>query len=320
MEKAPYFSDIADGPDDGAAWWLTASDGVRIRIGLWSHAAKSGTVLLFPGRTEYIEKYGRTARQLGARGFATLAIDWRGQGISDRMVDDAATGHVHWFLDYQNDVTAMVAAAETLNLPRPYFLVAHSMGGCIGLRALHQGLPVAAAVFSAPMWGIRLAPSTRPAAWALAWSSKLMGFGHRYAPGTNSSSYVVTAPFEDNMLTTDADMFAYMKDQIIAHPEMALGGPSLRWLHEALLETRELDRMPSPATPTITFLGSNERIVDPSRVTARMDRWSNGHLEVVDGAEHEVLMEGAAVQSRIFDQMAAFFADHAAQSRNTANA
>jgi lysophospholipase len=139
-----------------------------------------------------------------------------------------------------------------------------------------------------------------------------MGFGHRYAPGTSAESYVVTAPFEDNMLSTDPGMFAYMKDQALAHPELALGGPSLRWLHEALSETRELDRMASPATPTITFLGGNERIVDPTRVVARMERWPNGRLEMIDGAEHEVMMETPAIQARVFDQMAAFFAEHAA--------
>jgi len=59
MERAPFFADIDDGPEGGAAWWLTADDGLRIRLGVWSKEAAKGTVLLFPGRTEYIEKYGR---------------------------------------------------------------------------------------------------------------------------------------------------------------------------------------------------------------------------------------------------------------------
>ena len=46
--------------------------------------------------------------------------------------------------------------ADWLALPRPWRLLAHSMGGTIGLRALTRGVPVAAAVFSAPMWGIRV--------------------------------------------------------------------------------------------------------------------------------------------------------------------
>ncbi|MDU8927505.1 alpha/beta hydrolase [Alisedimentitalea sp. MJ-SS2] len=315
METAPFFAAIADGPEDGAAWWLTAEDGVQIRVGLWNRDATKGTVLLFPGRTEYVEKYGRTAHALAARGFATLSIDWRGQGIADRLVEDPATGHVHWFSDYQKDVKAVLDAARDLELPEPFYLLAHSMGGCIGLRALNEGLPVRAAAFSAPMWGISLAPATRPAAWAIAWGGKLMGLGHAYAPGTGAQNYVVTAPFEDNMLTTDPEMWEYMKRQVETHPELLLGGPSLRWLHEALSECRELDRMASPPHPTITFLGTNERIVDATRIHSRMTRWPNGQLEMIDPGEHEVLMDTQATQDRIFDTMVAFFdnppAEHA---------
>ena len=307
MENAPYFAALADGPEDGETFWLTCEDGVRIRVGLWGREASAGTVLLFPGRTEYIEKYGRTARALAARGLTTLAVDWRGQGIADRLVDDPATGHVHWFADYQIDVKAMLAAARELQLPEPYYLLAHSMGGCIGLRALHQGLPVAAACFSGPMWGIRMAAATRPAAWALAWGGTLMGLGHTFAPGTGSDSYVCTAPFEGNMLTTDRVMWDYMKAQLDTHPELLLGGPSLRWLHEALRECRELNRLPSPPQPAITFLGVNERIVDTARIHDRMAQWPNGRLEMVEPGEHEVLMEGPETQARIFDQMLAFF-------------
>ena len=55
---APFFADLADGPPGGRAVWLRTEDGVRIRVGLWRGGEK-GTVVLLPGRTEYIEKYGR---------------------------------------------------------------------------------------------------------------------------------------------------------------------------------------------------------------------------------------------------------------------
>ena len=165
MEKAPFFSDVDDGPAGGHAVWLTCDDGVRIRLGVWPHDGAKGTVLLFPGRTEYIEKYGRAAADLAARGYATLAVDWRGQGLADRLMQDRAPGHVVEFADYQRDVRAVIAAAQEMDLPRPWHLIAHSMGGCIGLRALHEGLPVASAVFTGPMWGIELPRAIRPMAF-----------------------------------------------------------------------------------------------------------------------------------------------------------
>ena len=107
MQSAPFYSDVADGPEHGRAFWLRTTDGVRIRIGLWTPSgASKGTVLLFPGRTEYTEKYGRAAADFARRGYATLAVDWRGQGLADRLLDDAMSGYVQVFDDYQTDVEA----------------------------------------------------------------------------------------------------------------------------------------------------------------------------------------------------------------------
>ena len=60
---APFHADLADGPPGGRAVWLRTADEVRIRAGLWRGGDK-GTVFLLPGRTEYIEKYGRAAGDL----------------------------------------------------------------------------------------------------------------------------------------------------------------------------------------------------------------------------------------------------------------
>jgi len=307
LSPAPLFTEIADGPEGGRAWWVTAPDGVRLRIGAWHPDDAIGTVLLFPGRTEYVEKYGRTARELAECGLATMVIDWRGQGLSDRLADDPMAGHVLHFRDYQKDVAAMVAAARELALPRPWHLLGHSMGGCIGLRAAMDGLAVASCLFSGPMWGIRMSGTLRPVAWSLSWSSRKLGLGHRIAPGTTAENYVLSEPFETNKLTGDRDMHDHMIAQIEAHPELGLGGPSLRWLHEALAETRVLARRPSPDLPCLTLLGEAEEIVDPVRIEERMQQWPGGRLEVIPEGRHEVLMEDAATRARLFAMICAFF-------------
>lgn len=312
---APLYAEMADGPPGGRAWWLETADGVRIRAGLWPAPGARGTVLLFPGRTEYVEKYGRAARDLARRGLATLTLDWRGQGLADRLTDDPMSGHVARFTDYQHDVAALLGIARTLALPRPWHLLGHSMGGCIGLRAAMAGLDVAACVFSGPMWGIHIDDGLRPLAWSLAWSGRRLGMDHRYAPGTDAGSYVLSEPFETNKLTGDREMWDYMIAHLRAHPELALGGPSLRWLYEALTETRALVRHPSPALPCLTVMGSHEEIVDTARIIGRMENWPGSRLEIVDGARHEVLMEDATTRARLFDMIAAFCHEAAATAR-----
>ncbi|HEY9037799.1 MAG TPA: alpha/beta hydrolase [Roseovarius sp.] len=307
MEEAPLFADIASGPPGGSAMWRTAGDGVRLRIGHWPSDGGKGTILLFPGRTEYIEKYGITAADFAAQGYDTLTIDWRGQGLADRALNDAMSGHVARFADYQSDVIAMQEVAEALDLPRPWHLLAHSMGGCIGMRAAIEGLPVASCAFSAPMWGIAMKPALRPVAWSLSWASRPLGLGRFYAPGTVRGSYVLEAPFEANALTRDKAMHAHMVAQLRAYPQLALGGPSLTWLFAALRECRSLARMPSPDLPCLTLVGGDEDIVSRAPIDARMAHWPGARLETIRGGRHELLMDTNATRRHVTRLLTAFW-------------
>lgn len=310
MDIAPFHDDVAYGPDGGAAHWVTTVDGLKIRVGHWTGADVKGTVLIFPGRTEYVEKYGDAAREFLDANYATVSIDWRGQGLADRMVGDRRMGHVGKFADYQKDVSAVMAHVKELGLPEPYYMIGHSMGGCIGLRALMEGLPVKAAAFSAPMWGIGLSPVVRPGAWAVSAVAGAFGKDNVFAPGQPPVSYVLREDFDINTLTKDRDMWDRLVEQLTKYPDLALGGPSIRWLGESLREMLRLSNRPSPATPTVTFLGTNEDIVDPQRIKDRMAKWPNGTLHMIDKGEHEVMLEIPASRRFVYDTMITHFNAH----------
>ncbi|MDH2325603.1 alpha/beta hydrolase [Cereibacter sp. SYSU M97828] len=273
--------------------WLRTDDGIRIRAARWEGGAQ--TVLLLPGRTEYIEKYEDIAAELVSRGFSVVTLDWRGQGLSDRALPDAMIGHVLSFREYQRDLAAVLPLAGD----RP-FMLAHSMGGCIGLRALVMGLPVRAAAFTAPMWGIPLGRFMRPLARLVAGSSPRLNRSHVLAPGTSRTTYVLEAQFAGNTLTSDEGQWNRMRDQA-ANAALTLGGPSLGWLNAALRETGALARLPSPAVPALVHLGTRERVVDPAPIRDRMARWPGGTLTLAEGAEHEIMMEAPAIRSAFID-------------------
>jgi lysophospholipase len=304
-EAAPFHAGLADAPPEADCVWLRAG-AARIRVASWKSGAR-GTVLLLPGRTECIEKYGRAAGDLVARGFSVITTDWRGQGLADRALPDRATGHVGDFSEYQQDLDAMMAEARRVGLPQPYFLMAHSMGGCIGLRGLMRGLPVKAAVFSAPMWGIAMAAWLRPVASLVSALAAPLGLITRYAPSTSAQTYLLQAPFEGNVLTSDRAMWDYMRRQVADVPELALGGPSIGWLKAALHECAALAAMPAPALPAICAVGTAEKVIDVPPVHLRMAAWSNGQLDLYPGAEHEIMMESPATRNRFFDRAAALF-------------
>lgn len=311
---APYHDELSGAECADASVWLQTDDSIRLRATLWranQGAGCIGTVLLFTGRTEYVEKYGRTARDLTAHGLNVVSLDWRGQGLSDRLLENPLIGHVDHFSDFQRDVAALTSWVETQDLPKPWFLLAHSMGGAIGLRALLNGLPVQAAAFSSPMWGISIAPLLRPIAHGLARASKTLGFSKRLAPGSDTGPYLLSAPFEDNTLTRDRESFDQMREQIVALPALQLAGPSLRWLDEALRECNDLATEKSPTQPCLTLLGDNERIVDTQRIRDRMSVWPNGELDVVSDAEHETLMEGPERRALLASRLIEFYKKHA---------
>ncbi len=307
---APLHRHLAEGPADGAARWIRAADGVRLRAVSWGRDAGRGTVLLFAGRTEYAEKYGRVAADLRARGYAVLAVDWRGQGLSDRLRAERSLGHVGRWEDYQLDVEALVAHGRALGLPEPWFLLAHSMGGCIGLRSLKEGLPVRAAAFSAPMWGIRMTAALKPVAWSVSSASRVVALSHLLTPGQEAASYILRADLAGNPLTGDRETFDWMKAQVAAVPELALGGPSLHWLNEALREMRRLMAKPAPGVPALALVGSEEVIVDPGRIRRRLAGWAGARLVTLPSARHEVLMETPAIRSRAMAEIAGHFAAH----------
>lgn len=308
MKEANYYEEIAEGPKHARAYWIQTSDDVRLRIGTYHGEGKiHGTILLMLGRFGYIERYGRVAQLFAEQGFSTVVVDWRGQGLSDRLATDRQAGHIREFSDYQNDVDAMMRAAKTLDLPKPYFLVGVSMGACIGLRTMMDGLPVIGAAFISPMWGIKMSPLQRIAAWPLSWAAKMSGFGHRYIPGESGGVYVLETPFEDNNLTHNSDMYTYWVYQAKKAPELQIGGPTLTWLFEALAECRRLSRAPSPNTPCITFCGELDQLVDNASIKARMANWPNGEFVMIQNAKHDVLTEVPEIGGDVANQISDFF-------------
>lgn len=342
LPLAPLYAEIAQAPSDARAFWLTTADDIRIRAAIWGRANASaakgtaaknstakaiaaqatatqdslpkdtakGTVLLFPGRTECIEKYGLAAQDLAQRGYASAIVDWRGQGLSQRLIANRLIGHVTEFSAYQHDVRAFMAFIQHQDLPRPFYLLAHSMGGAIGLRALIEGLEVQAAVFSAPMWGISMRDWQRPLADAAAQASGWLNQDHRLVPGTSRESYIRNTPFKGNRLTHDPEMWAYMRRQLNAHSDLRLAGPSLGWLRAALQEIHLLAAAPAPAYPALATVGSEEQIVSQTAIHARMQDWPQGKVLQFRGAAHEVMMERPTDRAHFFDAATALFAQH----------
>ena len=193
-------------PAGGAAEWFEGAGGARLRAALFPATAASprGSVIVHPGRTEPLEKYFEVVDTLRARGFAVLVHDWRGQGLSHRMLPDRAPGHAEGFSDFLADHDRLLAAFES-RLPDPWISLGHSMGGCLALLVLAHGKTrYAGAILSAPMLGLSLGRTPVIAGRVLAAANRALGRGGLLAradAGTPES-------FETNILTHDPARYA----------------------------------------------------------------------------------------------------------------
>ena len=281
-------------PDGAVAGGLTARDGVKLRFARWpAVAGRKGTVCLFQGRTEFIEKYFEVVTELSSRGFAVATLDWRGQGLSDRALADPRKGHVRRFSDYVLDLEAFVREVVLPDCPSPYFALAHSMGGAIVMRAIHHGHRwFERIVFSAPMLALagRAARATPRRTIRI---SRLFGMGHSYVPGGGATA-VTSLPFDGNVLTSDPVRYSRTAKIVEAAPALGLGSPTIAWLDAAYAQMTAFadPAYPRSLTQAMLIVGAGQdAVVSTPAIEQFAIRLRAGSPVVVPGARHELLME-----------------------------
>ena len=290
-----------------AAAWVRRGR-LRLRTALApAQGPTRGSVVLSPGRTEPIEKYFEVVGDLTRRGFVVLVHDWAGQGLSDRLHPDSLRGHADSWRGFLQDYAAVIDA-YTARLPKPWLALGHSMGGGLTALALGEGeVRFAGAVLSSPMMGVQTG-GRAPA--QLRWVSKLMRLAGRGGGLPLPPVDPLRETFETNVLTHDPARWETARGQVLAHPDLLLGGPTWAWLSFALELSARLKRPGEAegiAVPVTVVAAGDERLVDNAQSRAFADRLPQGRYVEVEGAYHELLMETDPVRDRFwreFDALA----------------
>ena len=288
--------------------WYTGEDGIRLRM-LFASISDSGgaaaraLAIVCPGRTESIEKYFEVMRDLQARNFAVMCLDWPGQGLSDRPLKNPIRGHVTTFETYV-DALVRGLAAITDRAPAKHVIVAHSMGSAIVLEALRIGrLTAELAAFSAPMWGIPATPFLQKFA-RMANKLGLSTFPAR--------PEVREEKFEGNPFTHDEVRWGLYRRLVTAEPKLALGEPTIGWVVASLdvcagfLAPGALDKVAD--MPMLVATASEEAIVDPAAASRLVPSLKGARHLSIAGASHEIFMETderRAIWFKAFDELCA---------------
>ena len=296
-------------PDGAVCGELLAKDGVRLRFARWpAPTMRRGTVCLFTGRAESIEKYFETVADLRRRGFAVAVLDWRGQGASQRLLRNPMKGHVGDFSDYQLDLEVFLREAVLPFCPPPYFALAHSMGAAILLDTARHGRRwFERMVLLAPMLELEVLRH-EIAARRAARTLDLLGFSTFSVPG-RARVTLTGQSFEGNFLSSDPERYARNFGINEAHPQLAIGPPTVGWIRSAF---DLMERLADPATarvirqPLLMVAAGNDRVVATRAIEHLGMRLIAGAHLVVAGAQHELLQERDFFREQLFAAFDAF--------------
>lgn len=297
-----------DIPEGGEVRVVQAPDGARLRVATFPARpgrAARGTVLVMNGYTEFIEKYYEVIARLQSRDFAVVTFDWRGQGLSSRLLSNRFKGHVEDYADFLSDALRIYEEFVAPR-PRPHLLLGHSMGGHLALRFL-EDFPgrFERAVLSAPMLGFDQFPLSLGRAVSSA--SCALGFGTSYTPVRGDPD--PANPVND--VTTDQQRFSRAMAYLDKVPDLRLGGPTWRWFQQAtssISRIMDRERLIQVKTPVLVASAELDTIVSPDKHAPLPFLNTSFTVLPIEKAMHEILQETDETQERFwaaFDQFAA---------------
>ena len=267
--------------------------------------------MFLTGYTDFIEKHLESIVELTARGFRVATLDWRGQGLSDRLLPDRHKGHIDRMETHLEDLHATLEVLGGFG-DEPLTVVGHSMGGHVALRyCLENRQRVRRAALIAPMLGIGRPGlpdwlAKRLVEW-LCRTPLVDGYifgGAGYGPRR--------LRFDGNPLTDDRSRFELMHALLAQNPDLVVADPTFAWVRAAI---RSIDAVMAPgvleglSTPILIALAGREVIVSNRAIEEAAARLPNARLARFMDAKHEILREREPIRLAFWGTLDGFLED-----------
>ncbi|MCW8831920.1 MAG: alpha/beta fold hydrolase [Colwellia sp.] len=286
-------------------------------------------LVIVSGRSESYLKYQELSFDLFARGYSVFLIDHRGQGLSERALNNPHKGYVEDFQYYVDDLAYFIENIVSQHCQRKPYILAHSMGGAIAARYL-QDFPdsIQAAVLSSPMLGFNgggvpefIAQSViKTTAQLNQWldDSPWYFIGHKDFAHTG---------FANNPLMHSAVRYQIFTELYQNTPAIQLGGVTTKWLTESLAALEKLfANIDSISTPTLVLQAGDDKIVSNQAQNDFCQQLHSLHPQscpdgkptVIAGAYHELFFERDIYRNQALTAVINWFEQHS--STNLAQA
>lgn len=245
-----------------------------------------GVVSIVHGAGEHSGRYAELRDALAAGCFSTAALDLRGHGRSEGCRLDVQT-----FDEYQQDFEALrdLVASKQRNLP--HFLIGHSMGTLVVLRAVERRPEgIAGAVL--------MSTALRPGGTIGRIAAKCAAAAASIAPGFRLP---LPLGFHRRALTSDPEERSKVRLDGLVET-----WATLRWgaaLSEAMAVTRS--EAAAIKLPVLFMHGCEDQIADPSAAREAFERVTSSDKTFLTypGARHELFAEVPEVRNAVVEDL-----------------
>ncbi len=288
LRNKTYSKKIEDFYDSGKQGTFVGKADVKIYYRIFEQKNTEKVILISSGRTEAAIKYKELIFDFFNNGYSIYIHDHRGQGLSDRMTKDSEMGYIDSFQFYIDDMKFFYDNYLKSKNYKKTYLLAHSMGGAIGMTYLEQNPhDFNAAAFSSPMLGFKPAICTIVRV--------LEGSNPKYVLGQSGYKDDKTT-FKGNTLTGSKLRYDRMIDAFAKEPKAKLGGATYHWVHKSCQQFDYIfNNIDKIKTPFILFSAENEQIVYPYAhqkfINKAKKLGKNYKAYEVENAQHELLIE-----------------------------
>ena len=285
--------------------YLLVEPGVNLRYGQAQSPVEPvlGTVLLIQGRGEFIEKYYEIAQKFLNIGYHVVTFDWRGQGLSSRLLNNRQKGHIDTYDIYINDLDLIISSLIYKTKNHSLIAIAHSMGGHILARYLNikHNFIFDGVIFSAPMIDITKNNFSRYGILFLSFLMVKLGFGQSYAIGMKDYGDL-ERNFNKNKRTHDPIRFQREITAIINCPHLALGGMTWGWLYATMVSILKLRQQVQnyQPTPILIISAENEKIVSNQAQKDYFTKNNNSNIHFIANSYHEIMQETDDIQNQFW--------------------
>lgn len=274
----------------GHAFGLFEAGGYRLACHCYRPLEEPrGTFFLLHGYFDHVGLYGHAIRFALDQGFAVLAFDLPGHGLST-----GERASIDRFSRYREVFSVLLEKAQEAGLPGPWYILAQSMGGAIAmdytLHAARHRKGSGDTDNPLPRRLFLLAPLLRP----LGWRAVKLGYHLRRL-------FVSTIPRQFSENSSDREFLRFLREQDPLQPRII----TTRWLGALIRWQRQFRAHPPCDVPVSIAQGDNDGTVDWRYNLPKIrGKFPDTEVVTIPGGRHHLINEAPELRQQFLQPFA----------------